>query len=242
MNDLVKVEAGRVVADSRDVAVMFEKNHQHVLRSIDALVSEVPDLLSNFGLQTFEASAGRGRGHIREYRSFSIDRDGFSLLAMGFTGAKALRWKIAYIEAFNAMEAALTAPAVPVFGDHETWRVSLQFVREARSIGGRAAGRRAWDVAGLPDVFTDDEPLRIGRYVAADDVSEWFAERVERVAGTRTPSAWLFTDYQRWAADQERNAVSMTIFGKSLTALGVRGFNSNGIKREGVRLRQGKAS
>lgn len=240
MNDLVKVEAGRVVADSRNIATMFGKRHDNVLRSIDDLVAMAPELRLNFEEQLFVISAGNGAA--RSYRRFDIDRDGFSLLAMGFTGAKALRWKIAYIEAFNAMEAALTAPAVPVFGDHETWRVSLQFVREARSIGGRAAGRRAWDVAGLPDVFTEDEPLRIGRYVAADDVAEWFAERVERVAGTRTPSAWLFTDYQRWAADQERNAVSMTVFGKSLTALGVRGFNSNGIKREGVRLRQGKAS
>ena len=240
MNDLVKIEAGRVVADSRDIASMFGKRHDHVLRSIDDLVTTAPELLPNFGEQLFSASAGNGA--VRSYRRFDIDRDGFSLLAMGFTGAKALRWKIAYIEAFNAMEAAVTEPVVPVFGDHETWRVSLQFVREARSIGGRAAGRRAWNIAGLPDVFSETSALRIGGYVADDDVAKWFAERVDRVAGTRTPSSSLFTDYQRWAADRERDPVSMVIFGKSLTAMGVRGFNSNGIKREGVRLRQGKAA
>lgn len=239
MSALVTIDAGRAVANSRDVAEVFEKSHFHVLRSIDGLIAAAPGLQSNFGLQNFEAVAGRGQGHIREYRAFTMDRDGFSLLAMGFTGAKALRWKIAYIEAFNAMETALAdrhAPAVAV--DHETWRVSLQFVREARSLGGRAAGRRAWAIAGLPDVFDEGAALRVGGYAADPDVADWFATRVERVAGIRAASSVLFADYQRWAADQERNAVSMVVFGKSLTALGVRGFNSNGIKREGVRLRQ----
>ncbi len=241
MNDLVTIEAGRAVASSRSVAETFGKNHRDVLRSIDGLVSDEPGLLRNFAQQSFGAAAGNGA--VRTYRAFTMDRDGFSLLAMGFTGAKALRWKIAYIEAFNAMEAALASPPAPAaIVDHETWRVSLQFVREARSLGGRAAGRKAWTIAGLPDVFGDDQSLPHRGYAADPEVADWFDDRVERAAGIRTPSSWLFADYQRWSADRERNAVSMVIFGKSLTALGVRGFNSNGIKREGVRLRQGKAS
>jgi len=44
----------------------------------------------------------------QQFRYFVMNRDGFSLLVMGFTGSKALEWKIKYIQAFNAMEKALT--------------------------------------------------------------------------------------------------------------------------------------
>ena len=40
----------------------------------------------------------------QEYPEYLMNRDGFSLLAMGFTGKKALEWKVKYIQAFNAME------------------------------------------------------------------------------------------------------------------------------------------
>lgn len=43
----------------------------------------------------------------RKDRAYLLTRDGFSLLVMGFTGAAAVRWKIRYIEAFNALEAAV---------------------------------------------------------------------------------------------------------------------------------------
>ena len=45
------------------------------------------------------------------YKSYDMDRDGFSLLAMGFTGAKALKWKMAYIAAFNAMQVEIDRQA-----------------------------------------------------------------------------------------------------------------------------------
>ncbi len=46
------------------------------------------------------------------YKSYDINRDGFTLLAMGFTGAKALDWKLRYLDVFNAMEAELRARPV----------------------------------------------------------------------------------------------------------------------------------
>ncbi|WP_267878770.1 Rha family transcriptional regulator [Oleidesulfovibrio alaskensis] len=53
----------------------------------------------------------------QEYRMFLMDRDGFSLLVMGFTGNKALAWKLKYIEAFNRMEAELMKRQVNVLPD-----------------------------------------------------------------------------------------------------------------------------
>jgi len=92
---------GRPVTTSREVARLFGKNHQHVLRDIDALISAEPELEgpSNFG-QTPYVEPSNGQ----TYRQYEMTRDGFVLLAMGFTGAKALKFKIGYIAAFNAME------------------------------------------------------------------------------------------------------------------------------------------
>lgn len=92
---------GEVFANSRDVAAFFGKEHRSVLNTIDNLVKQEPDLgLHNF-MQTPYVEPSNGQ----TYRSFDMDRDGFTLLAMGFTGTKALKWKLRYIEAFNAMEA-----------------------------------------------------------------------------------------------------------------------------------------
>lgn len=43
-----------------------------------------------------------------------VDRDGFSLLAMGFTGSRVTRWKLDFIEAFSAMEVELRRRATPI--------------------------------------------------------------------------------------------------------------------------------
>lgn len=91
---IVHTEGNRVFATSRDVAEFFEKEHRHVLRDIDLLVAQgVP----NFGQGYYTLPATGSQQH----RFFDMDRDGFSLLAMGFTGPKALKFKLAYIKAFN---------------------------------------------------------------------------------------------------------------------------------------------
>jgi len=95
--DLTADTNGKPRAGSRDVAAKFGKRHDNVLRDIDALISQGAPLLS------FEESSYRA-GNGKDERCINMDRDGFTLLAMGFTGADALKWKLAYIAAFNAME------------------------------------------------------------------------------------------------------------------------------------------
>lgn len=97
---------GKPSADSRDVAGQFEKQHAHVLRSIDDLISQAPEVGSNFGEISYTDPMNR------KQRCFTMDRDGFTLLAMGFTGEEALKWKILYIQAFNAMEAKIASEAM----------------------------------------------------------------------------------------------------------------------------------
>ena len=104
---IVNIRDGEAFANSRDVAAFFGKEHRNVLSAIDALIASEPKLgLLNFKQTPYvEPSTGQ------TYRSFDMDRDGFSLLAMGFTGSKALKWKLRYIEAFNAMEAEIRRQA-----------------------------------------------------------------------------------------------------------------------------------
>lgn len=93
------------VTTSKKIAEVFEKEHKHVLRDIDNLKD-----VSNFGLMFFETT--EPDSYSRPQRVYQMNRDGFSLLAMGFTGQKALEWKVKYIEAFNSMEQQLNTPEI----------------------------------------------------------------------------------------------------------------------------------
>lgn len=109
MNDLVEVRKNQVVTSSRQVAKVFEKLHKNVLRAIEEILAA-----QNSATKFFCKSYHEYRG--QKFPEYLMNRDGFSLLVMGFTGKKALEWKIKYIEAFNAMEKALkekSAPALP---------------------------------------------------------------------------------------------------------------------------------
>lgn len=89
---------------SRAIAERFGKRHTEVMRTIQKLLSDIPD--SEFGRRNF-ASAEYLDGQKKPRPEYRLTHDGFALLAMGFTGAEALAWKIAFLQAFNALEAEL---------------------------------------------------------------------------------------------------------------------------------------
>lgn len=99
MKNLVQMSNNQVVVASRDIAEHFGKEHKHVLDSIREIIKAENSALTFF----FESSYKAGTG--KSYPEYLMNRDGFSLLVMGFTGKKALEWKLKYIEAFNKMEA-----------------------------------------------------------------------------------------------------------------------------------------
>lgn len=110
LSPVVHLHSGRPATTSLDVARYFGKRHDHVLRDIDELLSQLPEnsLQPNFG-ETFQAQETPiGR---KQTRMFTIYRDGFMLLVMGYNGKKALAMKLAYINAFNRMEEALAEKA-----------------------------------------------------------------------------------------------------------------------------------
>lgn len=105
MNELVTVYNHQLVTDSRKVAAHFNKRHDHVIRDIDTLVGGLPkngDTQRMFHKTTY-VNAQNGQ----TYPMYIMNRDGFSLLVMGFTGQKALEWKLKFLAAFNEMDKML---------------------------------------------------------------------------------------------------------------------------------------
>jgi len=96
------------VVNSRDVAVMFEKQHHHVLRDIDLIVGH-PNLDSLSSTGWFRERKDYHQEARREVRSFDLTKDGFIQLVFKWSGEKAQRIQVRYIKAFNAMEEALRA-------------------------------------------------------------------------------------------------------------------------------------
>lgn len=118
MKNLVIIQDNQAITTSLKVAEVFGKRHSDVLRTITNLY----DKISNEHERNFAFSQNANvsamfklvsqnmktpTGGIKNSRMYTMNRDGFVLLAMGFTGQKALEFKLAYITAFNQMEATL---------------------------------------------------------------------------------------------------------------------------------------
>mgnify|MGYP004629953279 CR=1 FL=1 len=126
MNELVKISNdGQMVVSSKDIAEHFEKEHKNVIQSVENLVAENSAAKSMFFKATFD---NRGK----QYPMYLMNRDGFSLLVMGFTGKSALEWKIKYIEAFNQMEAELKKKQLAIPADYPAALRALADAEEAR--------------------------------------------------------------------------------------------------------------
>ncbi|NRA89474.1 MAG: Rha family transcriptional regulator [Rhizobiales bacterium] len=104
--DLIQPNA---TVSSLVIADRFGKEHRHVLRAVENL--EIPDLFrtANFGQAVVNRPSPLNGAPIKS-KVIEMTRDGFSLLVMGFTGKKAMVWKIKFLVAFNAMEKELTKP------------------------------------------------------------------------------------------------------------------------------------
>lgn len=131
---------GQPFTTSRAVAERFGKRHRDVLKAVKHLLADMPDpsfTERNFALSTYLDSTGRS---LPEYR---LTHDGFALLAMGFTGREALAWKIAFLQAFNALEAELHARTARFATALDQVRPMLRPVVEATE-----AGYSRTDIAG----------------------------------------------------------------------------------------------
>lgn len=126
MNELVFKKKDDVYTDSLTVADAFSKEHRNVLRDIEKLIEGIAKsgesqqtggvlkneethptggaLKNEQTQQMFVKTWYKHPQNGQRYTKYLMNRDGFSLLVMGFTGKKALEWKLKYIKAFNQME------------------------------------------------------------------------------------------------------------------------------------------
>lgn len=101
MKDLVIMHDQQAVTTSLILAEAFEKQHKHVIEAIEKKISTAENsaLLKNMFVEdSYIASNGK------QNKMYYLNRDGFTFIAMGFTGKKADEFKLKYIEAFNKME------------------------------------------------------------------------------------------------------------------------------------------
>ena len=103
-NELIEIENGQPVTTSLKVAEIFGKLHKNVLRDIQEKI--LPHVSSDFAQLNFEPSSYVNEQN-KHQPMYYITRDGFTMVAMGYTGAKAMKFKEAYINEFNKMEAML---------------------------------------------------------------------------------------------------------------------------------------
>ena len=106
---IVHTEGNRVFASSRDVAAYFEKRHDVVMRAIRDVLDADPTLSRNFAEIEIDTLVGYGW---RKFPAYEMDRKGFTMLAFGFTGEKAIT---------NARPAGLagyTIQCFPRMGEH----------------------------------------------------------------------------------------------------------------------------
>ena len=102
MDEIVIIQHRKAVTTSLKVAEVFGKRHNHILRDIEKIKHDLPDDAQPIlGLSEYVDPTGR------PLPMYQMSRDGFTLLAMGFTGKAALEFKLKYIAAFNLMEQTL---------------------------------------------------------------------------------------------------------------------------------------
>lgn len=109
MTDLVfKGANNQVLTNSLLVAKEFGKEHNKVMRDINNLACSQEFRAANFGESSYMSEQGK------EFPMFTMTKDGFSFLVMGYTGKKAAAFKEAYIKAFNQMEDTIRSSVKPM--------------------------------------------------------------------------------------------------------------------------------
>lgn len=145
MNELVFLQNKQALTTSLKVAETFGKEHKNVIRDIDTLVKQMASVSQSpnlsVGVRTptsemFIKTTYQPEECGRRYPMYLMNFDGFTLLAMGFTGKKALQFKLEYIQAFNTMKQIL------LNRQNEEWRA----IRQAGKQGNKSMCKVIHDV------------------------------------------------------------------------------------------------
>ena len=227
---MVLMQDKKLVTTSRNVAYVFGKKHYHVLRAIENLECPKEFSQSNFGLANYIDEQGKPRS------MFTISRDGFTLLAMGFTGKAAMKFKLAYIDAFNRMEAKLKgedkfktsiteADIVAALGMDQanlknTHRVKImeitRYVNQLDENGKRKFLLTYSQLCGI----VGGGPEKQTSVISDKGVQTFFEQRCSFEGGAVTPKADLYEEYEAYATAKGFAVITRNLFFKWLYQYG----------------------
>lgn len=156
-SDFISANGEMLTTTSEHVALVFGKRHDNVLRDIRALNKELPEefRLLNFE-ETVSVRENPSGGACISSITFKLTRDAFALLAMRFTGKKALQFQVAYIGAFNAMAAYIKNQREGL--QYQYFRKELDFISKKESVSCAAKEMRRWQEK-KPVMLTELEEL-----------------------------------------------------------------------------------
>ena len=224
----IQPDMQRVVVSSRDIARVFDRNHRDVLRNIRELECSEGFSERNFAPGSYKDAQGQERPE------YLITRDGFTFLAMGFTGAKAAAFKEAYIEAFNRMEKLLTETP-PDYSEIKTARLMIDGVSAFRDVMPKKMKRlimqRYYELIGAGSVIVEDENegSLIERFINEQVVSE---------DGARLSREDFYSGFRDWCKANGEPAPSRCRAIREVNRLGRFRYGKTGNMRywEGVNL------
>lgn len=176
MNELINVlsQDGNLVVSSREVASNFEKEHNDTKKRIRELEKDMGEISHNYFIkEEYKDTMNRTQ------EEYLLTRDGFSLLVMGFTGKKALGWKLKYIEAFNKMEQHIKDMERPELDSKFLYQLAEQLEEKEKKITEqqREIEHKTEVIKGATDdidIYTKRNVLnKVVRYKGANFAERW---------------------------------------------------------------------
>ena len=204
-NYLVQVKENETVTTSLLVAESFGKRHDNVLRAIDNLVEEIGLLKFEETPLLFQKSNYENEQNGQTYQLYHMNRDGFTLLTMGFSGKKALAWKLKYIQAFNEMERRLHSEAITV---RESRLEIAKILAKTSKTGAEAIVRL------YPEYFTTQPGTSLLEHIsdANTSYSRWMEDyNISADWIEDFPTSDIYNNYVRYCMENR-----LTIMGKKI--------------------------
>ena len=155
------VKNDNAMVSSRCLAELFGKRHDNVIRDIKERI--LPHVSVNFRLLNFEESSYINSQN-KKQPEYRITFDGFTIIAMGFTGQKAMEFKEMYIEAFHQMKNLITTRLISKEGYKEMTLAIKNYIgddrfyysREANMINMAVLGMKALDFKKVNGIKRND--------------------------------------------------------------------------------------
>lgn len=132
MNELVYRKENQVLTNSRLVAMKFGKRHSDVIRAIEELLSKLPENERERNFAQLEEDVEIPNGGSKKMKFYAMTETGFTLLVMGFTGEKAIQFKLEYIAAFNKMKEIIKRASLPSYQIDDPIKRAEKWIEEQK--------------------------------------------------------------------------------------------------------------